>query len=168
MIDRAPQVHMPAGDPDDHFVEMPAITWSRTAPPQSPGDRRSEFEHPTANALVGDVEPTLGKQILHIAIAQSEPEVQPDRVLDDDRRKAMPAIGDRNHDRTLPPDPPSSQPVTLTKPSIHITSGCPVIERDRPTCNGMIFWVRPLRFLRQRGCCSPIRGHDEIGCSTWL
>src|SRR5437879_8137704 len=30
MIDRAPQVHMPAGDPDDHFVEMPAITRSRT------------------------------------------------------------------------------------------------------------------------------------------
>jgi hypothetical protein len=38
-------------------------------------------------------------------------------VLDDDRRKAMPAIGDRNHDRTLPPDPPSSQAVTLTKPA---------------------------------------------------
>jgi hypothetical protein len=43
MINRAPQVHMPAGDPDDHFVEIPAITWSRTAPSQSPGDRRSEF-----------------------------------------------------------------------------------------------------------------------------
>jgi len=69
MIDRAPQIHMLAGDPDDHFVEMPAITRSRTAPPQSPSDRRSEFEHPTANALVGDVEPTLGKQILNIAIA---------------------------------------------------------------------------------------------------
>ena len=64
MIDRAPQIHMPAGDAGDHFVEMPAITRSRTAPPQSPSDRRSEFEHPTANALVGDVEPTLGKQFL--------------------------------------------------------------------------------------------------------
>src|SRR5258707_9532297 len=40
MIDRAPQIHMLAGDPDDHFVEMPAITWSRTAPPQ-----------PTSNAF---------------------------------------------------------------------------------------------------------------------
>ena len=90
MIDRAPQVHMPAGDPDDHFVEMPAITRSRTAPSQSPGDRRSEFEHPTANALVGNVEPALGKQLLNIAIAQAEPEVQPDGMLDDDRREAMP------------------------------------------------------------------------------
>jgi hypothetical protein len=77
MINRAPQVHMPAGDPDDHFVEIPAITWSWTAPSQSPGDRRSEFEHPAANALVGNIEPALGKQLLNIAIAQAEPEVQP-------------------------------------------------------------------------------------------
>jgi len=97
MIDRAPQVHMPAGDPDDHFVEMPAITRSRTAPSQSPGDRRSEFEHPTANALVGNVEPALGQQLLNIAIAQAEPEVQPDSMLDDDRRKAMPTIRERMH-----------------------------------------------------------------------
>src|SRR6266436_7496758 len=30
--------------------------------------------------------------------------------------KSMPAIGNQNHDRTLPPDPPSSQAVTLTEP----------------------------------------------------
>src|ERR1700724_3726311 len=88
MIDRAPQIHMLAGDADDHFVEMPAITWSRTAPPQRPSDCWSEFEHPAASALVGDVEPTLGKQFLNIAIAQGETKVQPDGVLDDDRRKA--------------------------------------------------------------------------------
>jgi len=32
-----------------------------------PCDCRSEFEHPAGNALVGDVEPTLGKQLLDIA-----------------------------------------------------------------------------------------------------
>src|SRR6266545_4798048 len=101
MIDRTPQIHMLAGDPDDHFVEMPAITRSRTTPPQSPSDRRSEFEHPTANALVGDVEPTRGKQFLNIAIAQGETKVQPDGVLDDDRWKAMPTIGDYSHTRSL-------------------------------------------------------------------
>ena len=69
MIDRAPQIHMPAGDPDDHFVEMPSIARSRTAPAQRLSDRRSEFEHPTADALIGDVEPALGKQLLDIAIA---------------------------------------------------------------------------------------------------
>src|SRR5436189_4914147 len=43
MIDRAPQVHMPAGDPDDHFVEMPAINRSGTAASQRRGDRRSDL-----------------------------------------------------------------------------------------------------------------------------
>src|ERR1700687_1691169 len=70
MIDRAPQVHTLAGDPDEHFIEMPSIARSRTASPQRPSDCRSEFEHPSANALIGDVEPTLGKQLLHIAIAR--------------------------------------------------------------------------------------------------
>jgi hypothetical protein len=68
-IDGAPQIHVLARNPDDHFVEMPSIARSRTAPSQSPGNRRSEFEHPTADALIGDVEPALGKQLLDIAIA---------------------------------------------------------------------------------------------------
>jgi len=69
VVDRTPQIHVLARDPDDHFVEVPAIARSRTAPSQAPSDRRSEFEHPTANALVGEVEATLGKQLLDIAIA---------------------------------------------------------------------------------------------------
>jgi hypothetical protein len=69
VVDGTPQIHVPARDPDDHFVEMPTIARSGTAPPQTPSDCRSEFEHPTANALVGEVEPTLGKQFLDIAIA---------------------------------------------------------------------------------------------------
>ena len=68
MVDGTPQIHELAGDPDDHFVEMPAIARSRTAPSQAPSDRRSEFEPPTANAFVGEIEATLGKQLLHIAI----------------------------------------------------------------------------------------------------
>ena len=69
VVDGTPQIHLLAGDPDDHFVEMPAIARPRTARSQPPRDRRSEFQHPAANALVGDVEPALGKQLLDIAIA---------------------------------------------------------------------------------------------------
>ena len=50
VVDGTPQIHLLACDPDDHFVEMPVIARSRTAPSQAPSDRRSEFEHPTANA----------------------------------------------------------------------------------------------------------------------
>jgi hypothetical protein len=110
VIDGTTQIHLLARDPDDHFVEMPAIARSRTAPSQSASDRRSEFEHPTANAFVGEAEATPGKQLLDIAIAQGEAKVQPHGVPDDDRRKTMPAIGDRSHARSLRRTPRSSRP----------------------------------------------------------
>ena len=75
VVDGTPQIHLLARDPDDHFVEMPATTWSRTASPLSPSNRRREFDRPTANALVGHVEPTLGKRFLNIAIAQGKAQV---------------------------------------------------------------------------------------------
>ena len=72
---------------------------------------------PTANALVGEVEATLGKQLLDIAIAQGEAKVQPHGVLDDDRRKTMPAIGDRSHACSLRRTLPIQQVVFLTMPA---------------------------------------------------
>ena len=92
MIDRAPQVHMLAGDPDDHLVEMPAIARPRTAAPQPSCDNRPEFQHPAAHRLVRDIEPALREKLLHIAVAQGETQVQPDGVLDDNRRKAVAAV----------------------------------------------------------------------------
>src|SRR6201981_3112528 len=118
VVDGTPQIHLLARDPDDHFVEMPAIARSRTARSQAPRDRRSEFEHPTANAHVGDVEPAFGKQLFDIAIAQGEAKVQPHGVLDDDRRETMPAIGNRSRARSLPRTPRIQQPVFLTMPFI--------------------------------------------------
>ena len=105
MIDRAPQVHILANDPDDHFVEMPAIARLRTAPPEPSCDNRPEFQHPAAHRLVRHIKPALGEKLLHIAVAQGEPEVQPDGALDDDRGEAMP--GDKRYPscKRLPPAP---------------------------------------------------------------
>ena len=69
IIDRAPQVHMLAGDPDDHLVEMPAIARPRTAAPQPSCDNWPEFQHPAARRLVRDIDPALGEKLLHIAVA---------------------------------------------------------------------------------------------------
>ena len=60
-IDRAPQVHMLADDPDDHLVEMPAVARPRTAPPQPTYDNRPEFQHPAAHRLVREIEPALAE-----------------------------------------------------------------------------------------------------------
>jgi len=49
----------------------------------------SEFQHPTPDGFVGDVEPPLGKEFLDVAITERKAHVEPDRVLDDHRRKAV-------------------------------------------------------------------------------
>jgi hypothetical protein len=73
------------------FVQMPAVAWPRATPAQPSGDR-SELQHPTSHCFVGEVEPTLGEQILHVAVAQREAEIEPNRVLDNRRRKAVAAM----------------------------------------------------------------------------
>ena len=54
---------------------------------------------PAAHRFVGDVDAALGQQVLDIAIAQGEPKVEPDRVLDDDRREATASVGNGAHAR---------------------------------------------------------------------
>ena len=42
-------------------------------------NRRAELQHPTPHRFIGDVEPALGEQFLHVAVAQREAEIEPDR-----------------------------------------------------------------------------------------
>ena len=53
---------------------------------------RPEFQHPAAHALVGDVEPAFGKQFFDVAVAKREAQVEPHRMLDDNRRKPVAAV----------------------------------------------------------------------------
>ena len=109
MIDGAPEVHPPTRDPHNHLINMPSVTRARTPFPQPLRHRRSELQHPAADRFIGNLEPTLGKEILHVAVAQSEPEIEPDSVLDNRRRKAVAAIGEQGHAETL-----SYPPLVLT------------------------------------------------------
>src|SRR4051794_15682701 len=93
LIDSPPQIHAPAGDPYDHLIQMPAIARMWSPLPQPSRKERSEFQDPAPDRLVGQVEPAFGKELLDIAVAQGEAQIQPDRVLDDRRREAMAAVG---------------------------------------------------------------------------
>jgi hypothetical protein len=75
VVDGTPEIHSLAGDPNDHLV------------PQ-----RSELQYPAPDGLVGDVEPSLGKEILDVSVAEREPQVDPDRMLYDNRRKPVTSI----------------------------------------------------------------------------
>jgi hypothetical protein len=50
---------------------------------------RTEGHDPSPNRLVGHIDPTLGEQLLDIAVAEREPEIDPDRVLDNLSGKAI-------------------------------------------------------------------------------
>jgi hypothetical protein len=92
VVDSAPAVHPLAGDPDHHLVQVPSVAPARTAPPQTPRDHRSELQNPAPNGFAGDIEPTLGKEILDVSVAEREAEAEPDSMLDDSRRKAVATI----------------------------------------------------------------------------
>ena len=81
---------------------MPAIARARATPTQPSRDPRTELQHPSPHRFVGDVEPSFGQGLLDIAIAQSEPQIEPDRVLDDLRREAMAEVAERSHATSYP------------------------------------------------------------------
>jgi hypothetical protein len=55
--------------------------------------------HPAPNGLVGDHDAAFRQQVFDVTETQCEPEIEPDRVLDDLWRKAVAAIADFLHSR---------------------------------------------------------------------
>jgi len=96
------KVHPFASNPDHHLVEVPSIARAWAAPPQLSCDPGPEFQHPAPHRLIGNLQAALGEKFLNVAVAQGEPEIKPDRVLDDRRREAMPSVGELIHAGSLP------------------------------------------------------------------
>src|SRR5260221_9564958 len=66
------------------------------------GKSGPEFQNPPSHRFIGNLQASLGQQLLHIAVAQGESEIKPDRVLDDRRWEAMSTVGDLIHSGILP------------------------------------------------------------------
>src|SRR5712692_2754108 len=92
---------------------MPAPAGFGATMPQALREGRSELQHPPPHRLVRDVQTALPQQILNVAVAQGEAEIDPYRVLDDRGRKLVPSIRDRSHPQTLRCD--------LTRPPLPVT-----------------------------------------------
>src|ERR1700758_4861665 len=63
---------------------------------------RSEMIHPASDCLVRNCNSALGEQILDVAKAEREPEIEPDRLVDDLRREPISGVADFRHDLRLP------------------------------------------------------------------
>ena len=93
------------------------VARARATLPQVPRDHGAEFQHPAPHRLIGDIEPAFSEELFHVAVAQGEPEIKPNRVLDDRRREAMSAIREMDHARTLSYRLLLSDPVAVTLPA---------------------------------------------------
>src|SRR6516164_929092 len=82
-------------------------------PQRRPAVASALDQHVEDLALVVDGPP---EEFLDVPIAQGEAQVEPYRMLDDDRRKAMVAVGYLSHRASLPLVSSPSYPVILTKP----------------------------------------------------
>src|SRR3979490_1036198 len=90
---------MPRGPSTPTSIARP---WA--APPQLSCDPGPEFQNPAPHRLIGNLQAALGEEILNVAVAQCEPEIKPDRVLDDGRREGMWGVGGEPlHAGSLPP-----------------------------------------------------------------
>ena len=83
VIDRAPQVHPLAGDANHHLIEVPPVARSWAAPSKPAGEPGPELQNPPPHGFIGNLQASLGQKLLDVAVAQGEPEIKPDRVLDD-------------------------------------------------------------------------------------
>ena len=120
---------------------------------------------PVFSQLAG-FELPLGEEFLNVPIAQCEAQVEPDRMLDDHRRKAVAAIGDFRHRASLPAASLSGYPGYPDK-------AAPVLSwiKREWAQRGGIAGSRP---ISRRSTATRIRlmgtqsGHDTAHCSGQL
>ena len=119
-----PEIELPPSNYDDHLVQVPAFgrSWPPTLNPPRIGP--TEFQDPSSNCLIRDVETTLGKQVLNVPIAQRETAIEPDGMLDDDRWKAVTTVGYLAHPETLKHRPCRSHAVNVMVWTPPITASC--------------------------------------------
>ena len=96
-IDRAPQVSHAAIDLEIDFIQMPARVGFRSASTQVRCDHRPEVVYPAPNGLVGHRNAAFCQQVFDVAQAQGEPEVEPNRLLNDRWWEAVAAVADFLH-----------------------------------------------------------------------
>ncbi len=92
LVDRTPQILALTVDRDEDFVQKPRITEAALSSLQPPGVVGAELLAPLPNGFVRHDDAPFGQQVFDIPEAQTVFVVQPHRVADDVRRKAMPKV----------------------------------------------------------------------------
>ena len=86
-VHSAPEVDQATIDLEIDFVQMPGRMGFGSSFAQVRSDHRSEMVHPAPNCFIRDCDAAFRQQIFDIAKAQGEPQIEPDRLLDDFSRE---------------------------------------------------------------------------------
>jgi hypothetical protein len=76
-------------DLQEHLIEVPSVAWLGPAPAELASEIGAELEAPLPYALVSDRDASFGQEQFHVAQAQAEDMVEPDRVADDLGQEAV-------------------------------------------------------------------------------
>ena len=79
LVDGPVDVAPLAGDLDVGLVHLPAVSHAMPAGPGGVGKQRREPQHPPVDGHVVGLDPTLGQELLEVAVGQAEAEVPADR-----------------------------------------------------------------------------------------
>ena len=96
-VDGAPQVDHAAIDLHIDLIQMPTRVGFGPAFTLVRRDHRPKVVYPAPNGLVGHRNAAFCKEIFDVAQAQGEPEVEPDRLLNDLGREPVAAVADSLH-----------------------------------------------------------------------
>ena len=89
IVARAPEPKLPPRNPDAHFVEVPPRRWPRTPTAKFSGEQRPELQNPSPHGFMRDIQTALREQILDVAIAERETDIEPNGMPDDRRRELV-------------------------------------------------------------------------------
>ena len=92
LIHGTPKIMLHALNADEHLIEMPLVTASRTTAARASGKDLAKLFGPTTNGLIGDDDATLGQKELNIPQTEAEHVIQPDGTADDLAGKAMAVV----------------------------------------------------------------------------
>jgi hypothetical protein len=77
IVDRAPRPELFAANQHAHLVEMPPRSRPIAPTAKLPGDQRAEFQYPSSQRFVGDIQTALGEQIFNTGISALNRALEP-------------------------------------------------------------------------------------------
>ena len=93
LVHGSPQIVALTVNAQKHFIQMPFIARPRASTPQLVGIGLPELPAPIPHGFVGQGDTAFAHQLLHVAIAEAEAEIEPHAVADDLCRKAVAFVG---------------------------------------------------------------------------